>query len=821
MRSLRHRASSAIVCLAAFLCGMIPLHAQAFDEQARALKLLDGQTCAQMARSAFTLAQTSTDSPTPSASPEASPTSLPPLRPGTSTLYVTPPPVGAPQTTPPPVPTPTPSANPSGLPVIIYRDTGETPPPITPAGEPAAAPSARPTGEPTLAPGFVAIVADKMVGNKNPGQPGDAYGNVHVFYQTGELVGDHAHYDGLRTITVTGHPYLINRAKDTVYGADTIEFDAIDSSAKLLNGKGESSEGVDRGLVHFSSPDLHTDPDGVGHGSKAYITTCENPRGGYHVTGKTLTEYPGDKIVITDAILWLGAAAVFFLPRLVIPLRSNDETISRPSYFPEVGYSQDQGAYIKVNYAFGKDRYYYGYYRLEYYTKVGLGLGYTGYFAKKNGRRSGMISYYGIHDRRVGTTTHNLSATEQVNFSRTLQGNFSLSYNGNYGPLLNIPPTTSINLGISHSGAHSQQQYSFVRSATGSQSQSNTVTLTDTRQITSRLRQSEQFSLSNSDSSISGYNVSNTSAHFNSVTNFTTAGANYQMTVDKTYQRDPSGILDKLPELQIVPTNFFKNFVIPIRATFTMGEYAEPGAPEGYVPSTGRAALSFNIGPGLYRVFNSTLNVQGNVTQFAYGTGDLKAAITQALTLNTPIGKHILNTLSYGENNYNGPNIVPFQQLDLQPGANNHNAQDTITFFNNSIYNFQVNYSTAFNGIANPVTYQLNVAPSPRSVVILGGAFSPGSGQGFQPTQVQFLTPLGYETTVAFSGTVDWQNHARIENKNIYISKIIGECYEVRLNYLESAHLLNVEINLLAFPTRGANFGVGQGGSVIPGTLNP
>lgn len=813
---LRSRICAVIACLTTLFCSVVPRGAQAFDEQARALQLLDGQTCAQMTRSSFVLAQDAAASPAPSSSP----TPMPPLRPGTSTLVVTPPPSGPAQTTPPPVPTATPTANASGAPVIIYRGS-ESPPPIAPAGQPEPAASPAPASAPTLAPGFVAVVADKFVGNKNPGQPGDAYGNVHIFYSTGELVGERAHYDGLRTITVTGHPYLIDRERDSILYGDEIDFDALDNSAKIINARGESRQGVDRGLVHFSSPDLHTDPDGVGHGSKAFVTTCENPRGGYHVTGKTLTEYPGDKIVITDAILWLGAAAVFFLPRLVIPLRSNDETISRPSYFPEVGYSQDQGAYIKVNYAFGKTRYYYGYYRLEYYTKVGLGLGYTGYFAKKNGRRSGMISYYGIHDRRVGSTTHNVNATEQENFSRTLQGNFSFNYNGNYGPLLNVPPTTNLNLSIAHNGAHAQQQYSFVRSATGSQSQSNTFTLTDTRQIDAHLRQSEQFSFSNSDSSISGYDISNTNAHFNSVTSFTTAGANYQLTVDKQFQRDPSGILDKLPELQIVPTNFFKNFFIPIRATFTMGDYSEPGAPAGYVPSTERAAMAFTFGPGLYRIFNSVLNVQGNVTQFAYGTGDLKAAIAQQLTLNTPIGKHVLNTISYGEANYNGPNIVPFQQLDQQPSSNNHNAQDTITFFNSGIYNFQVNYSTAFNGIANPLSYQLNVAPSPRSVVILGGAFSPGSGRGFQPTQVQFLTPLGYETTVAFAGTLDWQNHARIENKNVYISKIIGECYEIRLNYLESAHLLNVEINLLAFPTRGANFGVGQGGSVIPGTLNP
>ncbi len=63
-----------------------------------------------------------------------------------------------------------------------------------------------PSGAPTLGPNYIAVLADKVAGNTNPGQPGDASGNVHILYGAEEIVGDNAHYDGLRTITITGPP---------------------------------------------------------------------------------------------------------------------------------------------------------------------------------------------------------------------------------------------------------------------------------------------------------------------------------------------------------------------------------------------------------------------------------------------------------------------------------------------------------------------------------------------------------------------------------------------------------------------------------------
>ena len=214
-----------------------------------------------------------------------------------------------------------------------------------------------------------------------------------------------------------------------------IEFDTIEETAKLVNGNGESAQGVERGFVHFRANDLHTDPDGTAHGSDPSVTTCENPRSGYHITGKTMDVIPGDKIVINKAILWLGAAAIFYLPRLVIPLRTVEDQRARPQWFPEVGYDSYEGDWIKIQVPFGKDQYYYGYYILNYFTKAGVGLGYVGFYSSRRGRRTVSINFYGMNDRIAGTRTYNVAAQEQENFSQHLRGNFQFGYQSNYGAL--------------------------------------------------------------------------------------------------------------------------------------------------------------------------------------------------------------------------------------------------------------------------------------------------------------------------------------------------------------------------------------------------
>ncbi len=404
--------------LAFLMTGVLPASGDptfTSPDDERALALLNGQSCADRVQDEIAQA---TITPVPSATPSF----IPGAATGSGPLYATPVPSGAP-VTPPPVPSPTPIASTSPGPVYLVRPSES--PSIAPKPEETAQPTPTPTDLPTLQPGHVAVLADKLTGSTKPGVPGDATGNVHIFYQDEILVGDRAHYDGVRTITVTGHPYIINRSKDSILYGDRITFDTVAQKADLYQGRGESSQGIERGLVYFAAKDLHTDEHGVSHGNFATATTCARPRSGYHVTGRALDVYPGDKIVISKAVLWLGAVAVFFLPRLVIPLRSVTDERQRPQFFPNVGYNSVQGYFLKSRLSFGQNQYYFGYYTLEFYSKQGITIGYNGTIASKSGKRVTNVAFERVASRLppAPSTNYNVGIQDTENFSQTLHGN--------------------------------------------------------------------------------------------------------------------------------------------------------------------------------------------------------------------------------------------------------------------------------------------------------------------------------------------------------------------------------------------------------------
>ncbi len=805
---------TAVAALVAFMLTSIPYAnagTSAQSEEQRAIALLNSSTCGAKQVAYQQIADTPTPAPTPS--PVATPTPVLGL-PGPHGQLVAQP-TASPGATPPPVPTASPNPSSSGGPIFVVR--GAATAPDVPVAGTAASPVPVPSGAPTLAPGTVAILSDQLMGNVKAGQPGDVVGNVHIFYNSGELVGDRAHYDGLRTVTLTGHPFLIDRARDSVLSADVITFDTVDQTAVLSNGIGVSNEGVERGRIHFKSKDLHTDPQGIGHGTDAFVSTCENPRGGYHLTGKTITYYPGDKIVITKVIMWLGAAAIFFLPQIVIPLRTVDDETRRPQFFPLIGYDQAEGFYVKTKLGFGKDQYYYGYYRVEYFTKVGLGLGYVGFYSKKNGRRTLQVNYYGIHDRRVATTNHNITLAESENISPTLKGQFNFSYTSAYGSIVGIPTNASLGGTITHtSPAGTMQTYTFQRTSASGQSSSQNYSFADSRNLRKNITQSEHFTYTKSSTNFGGLSAQETTASFQSLTSLTTPGANYQLNYDRSFSKTPSGYY-RLPELQIHPNSLFKNIGFPVTSSLTLGNYDEPQTPF----STSAAQATFGVGPILYRFFGSDLSFQSTLQQDYFGTGDEKGGLTQNITLTTPVGNHVLNVVQYGEANYAGPSYLPFNSIATQSSNNYKNATDILHIYNQDYYVLSLNTGTSFQGIAQAVSYQLTARPTSRAIVVLAGSMNPG--QGFTPTNLQLATPLGHDMYLAFQGDIDWKrNNGWLINKTLFLSKVIGECYEIKVQYVQSTSSVNVVLDVLAFPSHAAGFGIGpgQGGQLIPSTVN-
>jgi hypothetical protein len=739
-------------------------------------------------------------SPQPTLPPRLPP---PPLQPG-QLLPPTPIPTGG-GVTPPPLPTPTPAG--TALPIYLVRPTG-TPflPPVGSSASPRPLPNADgPSPLPQLRPFDMVVMADEVHGFNVMKQPGDASGNVHIFYVDGQIVGDKAHYDGDHTITMTGHTYLIDRSQDSLLYADSIQFDTNTRKSVLLNGRGESIAGVQHGKIHYTAEDLQANSNGTTHGDHASFTTCENPKGGYHVEANTIDITPGDKLIARKAVVFLGPLAILYLPFLVIPLTQTKDPRKQTSFLPIIGYDDAEGYYIKTRLGFAPSDTYYGYYRVEYFTKRGLGLGYTAVIGSKSRKHYLTIDSYTISDHVAEARETNVNIQDSEIFNQRLRGQFGLDYVGDFGPLINLPASYNLTGTLAHQGNASTETFTLTQFKQGDLQSSFNAGFVDTIRLSQNIQQ--QFNISDSNLANSVQDAG--SLHLNSDTHWATKQADFDLVYDKTdFTTTPFGY-DRLPELTVVPHFDFHDSIFDPEVQFQVGQYTEPQNQF----STERAEAELNL-PVFLKLGTSDFQGTYNIRQDYYGTGDLKAFEMQDLSLTTPIGSNLVNSVTYNEQHPIGPADVPFELLD-QLSSGSKSAQDVIRFYNKDVYSLSLAGGTNFDEMAQPVTYQFNARLSPRSLLVVGGYWQPGPGNGFGTTNIQTLTPFGRDTTLQFSTNINWKNKGQLQDKNIYLSKIIGDCYRIDASYNEDYKQFNLNVVILAFPNQN-NFGFNGPSSILP-----
>jgi hypothetical protein len=830
VREILRRAGVSCLALSLVLLSTPSPIAAAEDDGARAVAML--QLCSGGAAADKQVAQAtpSASSPTPTPSPSPTPLIGPPTSSGGPQVLV-PQPLPTPKG-PSPVPLPSASPGPSGSPPGQVIEQVSAPPSSSPLPAPTASaglipsptPAASATPQPgeTLSPNDYAILGDHLSGIDKPGEPKDLDGHVTILYQQGVLGGDHAHYDGKRYIDITGHPFVKNAAGDTTLFADSVRFDTTTQKATLINGRGESTQGVEQGKLHFKGTTMVTDREGVTHVERANLTTCENPRGGYHLESKTLDIYPGNKAVAKSVVVFLGALAILYLPVVVISLRQEQLGSRRnPGFIPLIGYDQAEGFWVKARIGFSPSEYYYGYYRIEEYTKIGLGLGYVGTLKRKDGRRQTDINFFRQANRLQQTTNNNLTFQDQENFSKNTRGSLGVNYTSNYGPLTSLPAQFTINAALDHGDTRGDRQnYNFQRTSTGSISATNNYGFSDHLQISPNLQNDVSVSYTNSTSG-TYYGVAGTNTdtlHYQTLTHYIGRSYDYNLIFDR-YDSTVQSNVQKEPELQIRPlTPIFPNFrAIPITSQYTLGYYNDPAANI----ATGRGEARLQFGPSQAHVLGSDFSATVTAQQDYYGTGDEKAQIAQQASLSTPLFGHLQNTISYTESHVNGPLAQPFTFDPLSSGLKQ--ANDVLRIFNGDTYTFSLTGTTFFNRQAQALGYQLQSRPSSRSTLLLSGSYQPGPGFGFDRTSVQIATPFGYKSDLQIATFIDWKNHMRLVSKNIYYRHIVGDCYELRASYNEDLKQVYFTVTLLAFPSQTANFGIGQAASlnsVIPGNFS-
>jgi len=739
--------------------------------------------------------------PTPSPSVTASPTPLAS-------------PTVAPATPEPIFITPTPAAQ-------DFPHTGEAPPT-------AASPAPEESGQATPVPlpsGLARVTADQLYGNNSPTGGFTAYGHVKLEYADAVVTADQAVYDArTKILRATGHVLLAQSDGDTAT-ASALEYHSDSDQVELFDVQGSTGaiyfQGEQiQGRLYYKGKEAILDPNGHTIIKNGWVTTCDPSHPAYHIRGREIEIRPHDRLIAHGSALYLGGLLVAALGVLALPLT---EAAARQNnqFAPRIGYNSTYGFFIRNFINFYRGPNWYGTYHVDFYQKVGIGLGADLYFNRADGRGSGQLSIYNLNNnamqQQLTGTRNTTQATLNVQrlFSSHLQGSLAFSYSGQSAIITALPTTTSTNLSITHTGARSTTSYVVTNTATGP---SHTFGGILQHTIAFSPFFSQAIGLNLQENTNPG--AYSRAIGFNADTHVTARAFDADLVVSTNHGQDTStdpttlvqtttpviGI-QRVPELTLRAHPFqISSLRLPVALTLIDGTYDD-----GYDNiETSRVEFNAQIGPGILRIGDDALfNATANVRQDAYGTGDLQGSLNYQATLQNFIAHHADNTLIYTAQSVRG--FTPMPSLDRQTSADQ--IGEVLNIYNGTWYRFTA--STSYNFQAkqlSTINYQLNVSPNPYAYVSLGTSYNPGGG--YSPVVIQLATPLSKVDYLQFSGDYDFSVHG-LQGQNWFLSHTVGNCYVVQVAYHQPLKEVDVSLGLLAFPNQFATFGINNNGPII------
>jgi hypothetical protein len=711
----------------------------------------------------------------------------------------------------------------------IYHAPLPIPSPQPSGATPEASPGPTSTTLP-LAQGQAVVKADQMYGSG--GRQGDitALGHVDIKYGDIDIIADQAVYDGLsKIITATGHVKFINANGDTAT-AVSLEYDTNDGRVTMNDVVGQSSslyaqgEPI-QGYVYYKAQQVTSYPDGHTILKNGWITTCDLSHVAYHITGKEIEVRPGDRIIARHSDLYLGKYLVAALGILVIPL--SKASVQHPSALaPRIGYNSTFGWFVKTYINFYRNPYYYGTYHVDYYQKVGIGLGADLYLYRRDQRGQATISFYNLrsNQQQIQLTGQKNTFQGSVNLTEPLGAHvtstLNAAYSGQSSVFSAIPPQTSANLAIAHNGARTETNYGLNLSNSGNSS-SLGLTLSHTIQFSQDLSQNVSLSMENTH--VSGSTFSH-SVGLNTDTHFTGRALDGDLTVETSHGYEYSDVgairtdllsFQKLPELTLNAHSFEIDQRVPIDITLVGGVYDDPyetlGTTTAHV-ETSRLEGNVQLGDALVRVGgNSDLTAMATLRQDAYGTGDLRGLFSDDFSLHTLYGTHADTTLSYSVNSVRG--FTPLQSFDGEFASNTYT--EALDVYNGSFYRFTASTSyDVLQHFQSTISYQLTANPGPYSSLTLGTSYDP-HGTGYSPLSIQLETPVSKTDYLQMLANYDFKLHG-LQGQNYYLTHNVNDCYLVRVAYLQPLHEVDLSVELLAFPGQGVSFGFTNQGSLLP-----
>lgn len=252
------------------------------------------------------------------------------------------------------------------------------PNPTAASGFEAAQPN--PLPKPTSDPRAFTIVRGEHIERSGPNVRAD--GGVEFIYRGYRVIADRV--DGnldTKIFVLNGHVIVHGVEQDitgdrVVVNFDQRTFNYDDATAKL---------GPTATAQNLLAPLYLKGKSGRGSAKQSWLelsefTTCDKPEPHFHFDSDSADYKPGKRLILRHTSLTVLGHKLFTLAYLLIPL-----TEDRPRYTPEFGQSRDEGYYMKNVFGVplhGDDSILT---KLDYFTKLGAGLGADWRYDNNNG----------------------------------------------------------------------------------------------------------------------------------------------------------------------------------------------------------------------------------------------------------------------------------------------------------------------------------------------------------------------------------------------------------------------------------------------------
>jgi lipopolysaccharide export system protein LptA len=181
------------------------------------------------------------------------------------------------------------------------------------------------------------IVEGDLVTYDQGAQLVEATGAVRLQYRGIRLSADRVTFDVAREfLTAEGQIVLVDASGRELRG-DALRYDVRLGLAEVRR----AEVVVDR--FYLRSEQLQVRP-GVLTATDGMLTPCDPARPVIRITARRIELHPGDRLVATEASLWVGSFRVFTLPVYTVSLRTREETAQN---FPRLGYSGPDGLWLQ------------------------------------------------------------------------------------------------------------------------------------------------------------------------------------------------------------------------------------------------------------------------------------------------------------------------------------------------------------------------------------------------------------------------------------------------------------------------------------------